>query len=132
MKHNSLLNRSVFGTLLLSAFALVFASAPALAQSGPQPVAVIASSSDLLLAAVEHPGVPAQNMAVDAADSAGNQGKTRAQVRAELIEAERAGVIPVRNAEYPAEPETIARNKVRFEKAESWWLAHGGQQVSAN
>jgi hypothetical protein len=45
------------------------------------------------------------------ADNQASQGKTRAQVHAELIEAERAGVIPTSDIDYPASEETIRRNK---------------------
>lgn len=36
---------------------------------------------------------------------------TRAQVKAQLIEAECDGLLPTPNADYPPSPQTIARNK---------------------
>jgi Domain of unknown function (DUF4148) len=52
------------------------------------------------------------------------QGKTRAQVRAELIEAQRAGVIPTTDIDYPASDETIRRNQ------ELYRLAQKGQNTA--
>ncbi|EKS9800583.1 DUF4148 domain-containing protein [Burkholderia cepacia] len=49
------------------------------------------------------------------------QGKTRTEVYAELVQAERAGFVPSGNADYPPGPVTIERNLMRFKIAESWW-----------
>jgi hypothetical protein len=57
-------------------------------------------------------------------------GKTRAQVRTELLEAERAGTVPVHKNEYPPSVETVARNQVRFQQIEQAWRA--GDPVVAN
>jgi hypothetical protein len=46
------------------------------------------------------------------------QGRTRAEVRAELIEAQRAGIIPVPDADYPPSKRTIERNQARFSALE--------------
>jgi hypothetical protein len=46
------------------------------------------------------------------------QGKTRAEVRAELIEAQRAGIVPVPEADYPPSHRTIERNKARYSALE--------------
>jgi hypothetical protein len=125
MKRTFFLNRSLFAALLLSASASVFAGAPTAAQSGLQPVAAAAPSSDLLLAAIDQPSVPAWTASADSVAAATGQGKTRAQVRAELIQAERDGLIPSGNIHYPPGPDTIARNKLKFQKAKDWWQAHG-------
>jgi hypothetical protein len=42
------------------------------------------------------------------------QEKTRAQVRQELIEAERAGLVPSPKNDYPPSQAAIERNKARF------------------
>jgi hypothetical protein len=134
MKRTSLLNRSVFAALLLSVSVSVFAGVPTATQSAAQPVAVATSSSDLLLAAVDRSGGPLSATSADPADAAntadavaatGNLGKTRAQVRAELIQAEQQGLVPSGNTRYPAGPSLISRNAYNFRQAQSWWTAHG-------
>ncbi len=125
MKRTSFLNRSFFAALLLTASASVFAGAPTAVQSGLQPVAAAAPSSDLLLAAVDRPSVPAWTASADPVAAATGEGKTRAQVRAELIQAERDGLIPAGNIHHPPGPQTIARNKLNFQEARDWWQAHG-------
>ena len=57
--------------------------------------------------------------------------ETRAQVRAELLEAQRAGTVPVHKNEYPPSVETVARNQVRFQQIEQAWRA-GGPVVANN
>ncbi|WP_206996627.1 DUF4148 domain-containing protein [Trinickia mobilis] len=47
--------------------------------------------------------------------------KTRGQVRQELIESERAGLVPVGRTDYPPSQATINRNRVRFSLAEKYW-----------
>ena len=48
------------------------------------------------------------------------QEKTRDQVRHELIEAERAGLVPSPKTDYPPSQAAIERNKARFGLAESY------------
>ncbi|MDR5794227.1 DUF4148 domain-containing protein [Caballeronia sp. LZ008] len=43
------------------------------------------------------------------------RGKTRAQVMQELIEAQRAGLVPTSRSDYPPSEATIERNRARFE-----------------
>jgi Domain of unknown function (DUF4148) len=50
-------------------------------------------------------------------------GKTRAQVRAELIDAERVGIVPAGKFDYPPSAATIARNRERFSLAEQYWAS---------
>lgn len=64
------------------------------------------------------------------ADRTTGFGKTRAQVCAELFEAERAGTVPVHKNEYPPSVETVARNQARFQQIEQAWRA--GDPVVAN
>jgi hypothetical protein len=54
-------------------------------------------------------------------DMQASAGKTRAQVRAELINAERAGFVPAGKFDYPPSAATIARNRERFSLAEQYW-----------
>jgi Domain of unknown function (DUF4148) len=56
--------------------------------------------------------------------SGASVGLTRAQVRAELVQAEEAGVIPVHSPDYPPSARTIERNRVRFALAEHAWKTH--------
>ena len=130
MKRTLLLNRSVFAALLLSVSASVFAAAPKTVQSDSQPVAAAAPSPALLLAAVDRPSVPTWTGSTNADAATSSQGKTRAQVRAELIQAEEAGLVPAGKTDYPAGLNTIARNRINFQKAKTWWEAHGQQAAS--
>jgi hypothetical protein len=130
MKAISLLNRTVVAALLVSASVAAFAAGGGPRGFAPYPYSdtVAVSSSVQLVAAVDRSGGPLSVAAVepaDGADATGSQGKTRAQVRAELIEAEQAGVVPAGNTRYPAGPSMISRNKIEFQKAKSWWAAHG-------
>ncbi|REG51897.1 uncharacterized protein DUF4148 [Paraburkholderia sp. BL6669N2] len=47
-----------------------------------------------------------------------HQGKTRAEVRKELIQAYRDGLIPTTEADYPPSKSTIERNKALFAESE--------------
>jgi Domain of unknown function (DUF4148) len=102
MKRDPLLIRSAFAALLLSVSASVFA-------------------------AVDRPAIAASPEATDVAAASGTQGETRAQVRAQLIQAEETGMVPAGNTRYPAGPSTIARNRYNFQSARTWWAAHGQQ-----
>ncbi|GAB7521328.1 DUF4148 domain-containing protein [Paraburkholderia sp. 2C] len=102
MKRNSLPIRAVFAALLVSVSASVFA-------------------------AVDRPAIAASPEATVAAAASGTQGKTRAQVRAELVQAEESGLVPAGNTRYPAGAGTIARNRYNFQSARTWWAAHGQQ-----
>ncbi|WP_137909973.1 MULTISPECIES: DUF4148 domain-containing protein [unclassified Burkholderia] len=46
--------------------------------------------------------------------SSGTPGKTREQVRAELVQAYRDGLVPYSRNDYPPSASTIARNKVLY------------------
>ena len=48
------------------------------------------------------------------------QGKTRAEVRRELIQAYREGLIPTTEADYPPSKRTIERNKALFAETERY------------
>jgi hypothetical protein len=131
MKALSFLGRTVVATLLVSASVAAFAGVPVPVYAAPQTISATAPSPTLQLAAVDRsvvqPSAPFAGTAdvADTASGAGSQAKTRAQVRAELIQAEKAGLIPAGNVRFPAGPETMARNRFDFQSAQSWWTAHG-------
>lgn len=50
-------------------------------------------------------------------------GKTRAQVRDELIEARRAGTIPTTEADYPPSQRTINANRTSYQIFERYWTS---------
>ncbi len=50
-------------------------------------------------------------------DNQVEQGKTRAQVRAELVQAQRAGVIPTNDSDYPPSRDTTRRNQTLYRLA---------------
>ncbi|CAE6733160.1 hypothetical protein R69927_01922 [Paraburkholderia domus] len=43
-----------------------------------------------------------------------SHGKTRAEVRQELLQAQRDGLIPTNDTDYPPSQRTVERNKARF------------------
>jgi uncharacterized protein DUF4148 len=127
MQRKSILNRSFFAALLLSASVSAFARTPTVAQASQQQVVAV-QSADLQLAAVDRTGTLPAATSSDTTDPAAappNQGKTRAQVRAELIQAEQQGLVPAGNTRYPAGPDLIARNAYDFQQAKAWWETHG-------
>jgi len=46
-----------------------------------------------------------------------NAGKTRAEVRAELVQAEAQGLVPISKNDYPPTPLTIARNRAEYQSS---------------
>ncbi|CAE6835380.1 DUF4148 domain-containing protein [Paraburkholderia haematera] len=50
-------------------------------------------------------------------------GKTRAQVRQELIDARREGTIPTTEADYPPSQRTIDANRARHQILERYWAS---------
>ncbi len=124
MKVTALLNRSILATLLLSATVTAFAGGGG-GSRGPGPNLWSPATSHIKPVVAD--AAPASAPRADATPIAGNShasGKTRAEVRAELLQAEEAGVIPVHKNDYPPSAETIARNRVRFHQVEQAWQAH--------
>jgi hypothetical protein len=64
--------------------------------------------------------IPVQASTGDMAQAQQPAEKTRAQVRQELIEAERAGLVPAPKHDYPPSQAAIERNKARFRLNESY------------
>lgn len=126
MKVTTLLNRPVLATLLLSASVTVFAAGGGGGPrgSGPSPWSPTASSIGRMPANAG-PTVPLRADTAPVATGGAVQGKTRAQVRAELLQAEEAGLTPVHKNDYPPSAETVARNRVRFQEIEQAWMAGG-------
>ena len=68
---------------------------------------------------------PVQDTGTVVTAGAAVHGTTRAQVRAELLQAEETGLIPADKIHYPPDAQTRARNRAQFQQAENWWRAHG-------
>jgi hypothetical protein len=120
MKAIALLNRTVLATLLVSASLSAFAGGGGPRGSGPYPY----SGTAALAAATAHADATATTAdTLSTGSGAAMSGKTREQVRAELLKAEEAGLIPVHRNDYPPSAETIARNRVRFQQVEQAWQA---------
>jgi hypothetical protein len=138
MKLTTLLNHSVFATLLLSASVSAIATPPSLPQPDWHPYVNAASTSAPLLAEVDvtrasEPTAaanPAQDTGTVVSAGAAAHGKTREQVRTELLQAEEAGSIPIGNVRYPASSDLMARNRMQFQQAEKWWRARGQLNAS--
>ncbi|RKF35729.1 DUF4148 domain-containing protein [Paraburkholderia fungorum] len=147
MKHLTLLKQSAFATLLVSTAITAFAggggggpsgprnnlSMHAYAVAGAQPVApaVVAAASP----PADGAGLPPAAQGAPVVGPGTGHGKTRAEVGAELLQAQRMGLIPAGHTGYPPNATTIARNQARFQQAEPYWRAHGyipaqEQQVS--
>lgn len=140
MKHITLIKQSVFATLLLSAAVTAFAGG-----GGPNgswrdryahanPVSSSQAAAPASVAA-NAPNADAAGWITTGQDtSAGGRrtdyGKTREQVRAELLQAEQAGFAPVNKNDYPPSAQTVARNRARFQQIEQAW--HGNAQVTAS
>ncbi len=134
MKVTTPLNRTVLATLLLSASVTVFAGGGGggggARGSDRTPYPSTASRVEHASANTER-AVPLAADTAPVADGQVTHGKTRAQVRAELLQAEEAGLVPVRRNDYPPSAETVARNRVRFQQIEQAWKA-GGQLTASD
>ncbi|WP_063801189.1 DUF4148 domain-containing protein [Burkholderia ubonensis] len=97
-------------------------------------VAITAATSAFADGGHDYPGAYAASSAsstrggaaVAPAGPSGNSapsGKTREEVRQELIRAYHDGLLPTSNHDYPPSPETIARNKARHSLREPVWAA---------
>jgi hypothetical protein len=58
------------------------------------------------------------------AQSASNTGETRAQVRAELVAAERAGQLPVSDVDYPPSADTLKHNADLYARSQRFEQKH--------
>lgn len=67
-------------------------------------------------------GVPQATLSSSAAPvvKPARQGKTRAEVRQELLQAYKEGLIPTTEADYPPSRRTIERNKALFAESERY------------
>lgn len=141
MKHLILTKHSIFATLLMSAAVTAFAGGggghngsgrnqyPHMNPvSGPQSAAPASVATDAPTTDVAGRTATAQDPL--AVGGTTDYGKTRAQVRAELLEAERAGLAPVSKNDYPPSAATIARNRARFQQIEQ--ARRGSDQVTAS
>ena len=129
MKVTTLLNRSAIVTLLLSASLTAFAGG-----GGPRGPAYPYASGTSNVERVSANTAPTVSFQADANAVAGGNaatGKTRAQVRAELLQAEEAGLVPANKIDYPPSAQTIARNRARFQQVEHAWKSDGQLNASA-
>mgnify|MGYP001393667955 CR=1 FL=1 len=141
MKRITSLKQVVFATLLLSATVTAFATgggsnglgrnpnlyAPSLTSSTSHSQQTVLTNS----AGSESTVLTTDTNGPSTAERTTASAKTRAQVRAELLEAQRAGTIPVHKNEHPPSVETVTRNQVRFQQIEQAWRA-GGPVVANN
>lgn len=85
---------------------------------------LIVSASASVFATSAYPGLtssPLASMKQVTASADAQSGKTRAQVYAEMEQAERDGLIPIRHNDYPPSARAIESNRVRFAAAEQYW-----------
>ena len=85
--------------------------------------AVLLAASTLAVAQTSNltASVPVNpNVSYDAAPA----GKTRAQVMEELVQAEKAGVDPSTEANYPPDAQALRINRARYAAQESWFDRH--------
>ncbi|WP_175817719.1 DUF4148 domain-containing protein [Burkholderia diffusa] len=121
MKHLILIKHSVFVTLLLSAAVSAFAGGGG---------GSIGSGRNQYPHMNPVSGPQSTAPASVSADSPNPDSKTRAQVRVELLNAERAGLVPANRNDYPPSATTIARNQARFQQFEQAW--RGSEQTTAS
>jgi hypothetical protein len=122
MKRFTSLKHAVFATLLLSTTLTAFASGGGSAAPRDYPLQNAYSRAGQRTASTA--SVAAAQETPDATRGASAE-KSRAQVREELVEAQRMGLVPSGKTDYPPSPQTIARNQVRFQQAAPFWRAHG-------
>jgi Domain of unknown function (DUF4148) len=120
MKAISLLNRTVLATLLVSASVAAFAGGGGPRSSGPY----LYSGTRAMAATAAHADASASAANTLSTDTSTAPGKTREQVRAELLQAEEAGLIPVHQSDYPPSAATVTNNRVRFQQIEQAWQAN--------
>jgi hypothetical protein len=135
MKRFTSLKHAVFATLLLSTTLTAFANGGGSAAPRDYPFQNAHSSagqrtaSTASGAAVRPAGATGSTATAQEAPAATHStstGKSRAQVREELVDAQRMGLVPSGKTDYPPSAETIARNQARFQRVEPFWRAHGG------
>ena len=122
MKRFTSFKHAVFATLLLSTTLTAFANGGGSAAPREYPFQNAYSSAGQRMASTA--SVAAAQEAPAATHSTSTE-KSRAQVREELVEAQRMGLVPSGKTDYPPSSQTIARNQVRFQQAAPFWRAHG-------
>jgi hypothetical protein len=134
MNRLTVFKHSVFATLLLSTALTAFANgggsaAPrgypiqnAYAAAGQRLATTAPATTELPVGAT---GSAAAVQETSAATRDISSGKSRVQVREELVEAQRTGLVPSGRTDYPPSTETIARNQARFQQVEPLWRARG-------
>ena len=134
MKRFTSFKHAVFATLLVSTTLTAFANGGGSATPRDYPfqntysIAGQRTASTASVAAVlpaGGAGSTATAQETPAVTRSTSAGKSRAQVREELVEAQRMGFVPSGKTDYPPSPQTIARNQARFQQVEPFWRAHG-------
>jgi hypothetical protein len=127
MLRRTFLKQSLFATLLLSAATTAFASAVGgsrFVRHNQYPDTSSISSSQSVTQSTASSATPTTDSKPSPVNAGwspaanGSMGATRPQVRAESVQAERSGMIPALNAEYPPSADTIARNRTLFQQAQ--------------
>ncbi len=130
MKVTTLLSRPALATLLLCASVTAFAAGGGGPRGSDHNSWSPTASSIGRVSANTGPGISLEANTAPVIDDGAAHGKTREQVRAELLQAEEAGLAPVHKNDYPPSAETVARNRARFQQIEQAW--NPGRQLTAS
>lgn len=110
MSNFSLLNRATVAVVLVALSATAFAGGGGGSRGpGPYPYVATGTTTATLTRSSTADGAPSV------------QGKTRADVRGELLRAEEAGLVPVPKKDYPISATAIERNRIRFQQIQHAW-----------
>lgn len=118
MNADAIVSRAALAILLIS----VAVAAQAHAGDELPPEQSILHSVQVSSAGPDNPGVQTETARTGVGPA---QGKTRAQVRAELLQAGEEGMLPLRWVDYPPSAATRARNRENYLRLEQVWKAEG-------
>lgn len=124
MNAGAIVSRAVLATLLISVAVAVQA------HTGDElpPQQSILHSVQVSSAGPDNPGAQTEAARADVRPAVGVDpapGKTRAQVRAEVLQAGEEGMLPLRWVDYPPSAATRARNRENYLRLEQVWKAEG-------
>jgi hypothetical protein len=142
MQRRTLLKQSLIATLLVSAAAAAFAGGGGgsngsgrnrypYPSSAPGSQTVVQLAASATTASADSTPSPVNASWAPKANGSAGIGTTRAQVRAELLQAEETGLIPTLTAEYPPSADTIARNRVHFRQTQLAWRTNNVSGIAA-
>ena len=124
MNTSAMLNRAALAALLTS----VAVAAQAHGDGVRSPEQSIPHSVSVSSKGLGDPGAQTETARADlrpVASVSPAQGKTRAQVRAEVLQAGEEGMLPLRWVDYPPSAATRARNRENYLRLEQAWKAEG-------